>query len=122
LFWGLILASSAGSMAVAVIGWSMLADLTDVEHYRTGQRREGALNGMAALAQTGLAAFALWLVGIALSAADYHGGQQPGAAAALTIRILMSVGAAVWLIPALICCLRYPVTADRHRAIARSLH
>jgi len=55
LFWVLIPTCPAGSMAVAVIGWSMLADPTDptdVEHYRTGQRREGALNDMASLTQT----------------------------------------------------------------------
>jgi Na+/melibiose symporter-like transporter len=106
---------------VAVTGWSMLADLTDLEELRTGQRREGALNGVAALAQTALAALAVWLTGVALSAAGYHGGAHPGTAAQLTIRLLMSVGTAVWLVPGVICCLRYPLTPVRHRDICHYL-
>ncbi|MEV6343802.1 MFS transporter [Actinoplanes sp. NPDC051851] len=121
LFWALILLSSAGSMAVAVVGWSMLADLTDVEQLRTGERREGALNGLSAFAQTGLAAVVVWLASLALSAAGYDGDGAPGATASLVIRLLMSVGTALWLIPAVICCLRYPVTRERHEAVLREL-
>jgi len=78
LFWVLILINAAGSMAVAVTGWAMLADLTDADQLRTGgTRREGAIYGVGAFAQTGLAAVAILLVGIALSAVGYHGGDDP---------------------------------------------
>lgn len=121
IFWVLVLASSAGSMAVAVTGWSMLADLTDVERLRTGQPRAGALYGLAAFAQTGLAALALWLVGVVLSASGYRGDDEPDAGARLAIRLLMSVGTAIWLVPALLSCLRYPLTQQRHREVQRAL-
>jgi GPH family glycoside/pentoside/hexuronide:cation symporter len=109
-------------MAVAVTGWSMLADLTDLEQLRTGERREGALNGLSAFAQTGVAAVAVWLASLALSAAGYHGTGDPSPTARSMIRVLMSVGTAVWLIAAIVCCLRYPLTRDRHREIHRALH
>ncbi|MEZ0091000.1 MFS transporter [Streptacidiphilus sp. EB129] len=121
LFWALIATSSAGSMAVAVTGWSLLADATDVEELRTGERREGALYGLAAFAQTAAAALVVWLAGLALTAAGYHGGTQPATTARDTIRILMSLGTAIWLIPGILCALRLRLTRGRHHAIRQAL-
>lgn len=116
-FWLLILVSSVGSMAVAVTGWSMLADLTDAEQLRTGKRRAGAIYGLGAFAQTGLAAVAVLLVGLVLSAVGYDGEGTPSTDVCFTIRLLMSFGASIWMVPGLLCCWRYPLTPMRHRAI-----
>lgn len=121
LFWVLILVNAAGSMAVAVTGWAMLADLTDADQLRSGARREGAVYGLGAFAQTGLAAVAILLVGIALSAVGYHGGDAPTPEAVTTIRVLMSLGTSVWMLPGLVFCLRYPLTTTRHQAIRTCL-
>ena len=48
-------------MAVAVTGWSMLADVTDVDELLSGQRREGMYYGVIAFAQTATAALVVWL-------------------------------------------------------------
>ncbi|MFJ7496130.1 MFS transporter [Streptomyces sp. NPDC097727] len=117
LYWVLLLLSSSGSMAVAVTGWSMLADLTDAEQLRTGSRREGAIYGLGAFAQTGLGAIAVLLVGLVLSAVGYDGDGEPSPDAVFAIRVLMSLGAAVWMVPALFFCLRYPLSTQRHKAI-----
>ncbi|WP_328842769.1 MFS transporter [Streptomyces sp. NBC_00258] len=121
LLWTLILLSSAGSMAVAVTTWSLLADVSDIEELRTGERREGALYGLAAFAQTALAALAVWFVGLTLSAAGYHGGEHPNHTAREAIRLLMSIGTAVWLIPGILCCLRLGLTHQRHHAVRAAL-
>jgi hypothetical protein len=33
----------------------------------------------------------------------------------------MSVGTAIWLVPGILCALRYPLTTQRHAAIQRRL-
>lgn len=120
-FWALVLASAAGSMAVAVTTWSMLADICDLEQLRTGRRSEGVIFGLAAFAQTGVGALAVWVAGLTLSAVGYHGGDNPGGSARNAIAILMSVGTAIWLVPGILCALRYPLTTQRHAAIQRRL-
>ncbi|MGI5322314.1 MFS transporter [Actinomadura nitritigenes] len=120
-FWGLVVLSAPGSMAVAVTGWSMLADLTDAEQLRTGKRNEGAVYGLGAFAQTGMAAVAVLMVGLVLSAVGYDGDGTPDSTALLAIRLLMSVGTAIWLIPGMIFALRYPITTARHQAIRAHL-
>ena len=72
LFWVAIVLSSAGSMAVAVTGWSMLADVTDVDELLSGQRREGMYYGVIAFAQTATAALVVWLAGLVLELVGYR--------------------------------------------------
>ncbi|MEY9969362.1 GPH family glycoside/pentoside/hexuronide:cation symporter [Streptacidiphilus sp. MAP12-16] len=120
LFWALIVTSSAGSTAVAVTGWSLLADVTDVEELRTGRRCEGTLYGLAAFAQTATAALVVWLAALALTAAGYS-DTHTTTTALNTIRFLSSIGTAVWLLPGILCCLRLRLTRDRHHAIRLAL-
>ncbi|MGC0416402.1 MFS transporter [Embleya sp. AB8] len=121
LFWALILLGSAGSMAVAVTGWSMLADVADREELRTGRRCEGAVYGLAAFAQTAVAALVVWLVGLTLAAAGYSGGDDPDAGARTAIRVLMSVGTAIWLLPGIWCAGRIALTRADHAQVRREL-
>ncbi|MYS85767.1 MFS transporter [Embleya scabrispora] len=103
LFWTLIMLSSAGSMAVAVTGWALLPDIADIESARTGERREGTLYGLAAFAQTALAAVVVWIAALALSFAGYGGGDHPDARARHAITVLMSLGTAMWMLPGMWC-------------------
>ncbi|MEO8527946.1 MAG: MFS transporter [Pseudolysinimonas sp.] len=121
LFWLVLIASSAGSMAVAVVGWSLLADVTDVEELRSGRRREGAMYGVAALAQTGFAAILIWLVGVTLAIGGYQGGSAVGPDALLAIRILMAFGTGICLIPGIIFASRIRLTTARHDRIRAAL-
>jgi sugar (glycoside-pentoside-hexuronide) transporter len=121
LFWIAIVLSSAGSMAVAVTGWSMLADVTDVDELLSGERREGMYYGVIAFAQTATAALVVWLAGLVLELVGYQADVEQTATAMWGIRLLMSVGAAFWLIPGAFFCWLMPLTKRRHEAVLAAI-
>ena len=121
LFWALILLSSAGSMSVAVTGWSMLADVTDVDELLSGERREGMYYGVVAFAQTAAAALMVWLAGTVLAWVGYEPDVDQTSTALWGIRLLMSLGAAVWLVPGAVFCALMPLTRERHAAVLRAI-
>jgi glycoside/pentoside/hexuronide:cation symporter, GPH family len=121
LFWVAIVLSSAGSMAVAVTGWSMLADVTDVDELVSGERREGMYYGVIAFAQTAMAALVVWLAGLILDLAGYRPDVVQTESAMWGIRLLMSAGAAVWLVPGALFCWLMPLTKRRHEAVLAAI-
>jgi glycoside/pentoside/hexuronide:cation symporter, GPH family len=117
LLYALLVLSSGGSMAVAVIGWALLADVTDVEEYTSGQRREGIYYGVIAFIQTGMAALVVQGCGLVLGWTGYQADATQTATALWGIRLLISVGAVVPMLLGIVCCYLMPLTRARHEAL-----
>ena len=117
LLYALLVLSSGGSMAVAVIGWALLADVTDVEEYTSGQRREGIYYGVIAFIQTGMAALVVQGCGLVLGWTGYQADVAQSATALWGIRLLISVGAVVPMLLGIAFCYLMPLTRAKHAAV-----
>ena len=119
--------SGAGIAAAYVIPWAMVPDIVEYDQARTGQRREGSYYAFASFFQKLATGFAIWAMGLALSAAGYltpSGGNpypiQP-AEAVTAIRWFAGPVPALLLAMAIVCAWFYPITRESHQALLQEL-
>ena len=121
LFWlGLVLAS-AGGVAATLLTWAMIPDCSEVDEFKSGQRREGLYYGLATFAQQTAVALTLWLVGLSLGGVGYvpDARQTPGAL--LGIKLLFGVGTSFFALVTLVLALRLPLTREKHAALREAI-
>ena len=104
-----------------MLTWAMIPDCTEIDEFKTGERREGLYYGLVTLAQQALVALLLWLVGSALSLSGYVADAAQTPAAMWTIRLLMSVGTAVCALVAAWAAFRQPMTPEKHAALTAAV-
>jgi Na+/melibiose symporter-like transporter len=63
----------------------------------------------------------VWLAGLVLEWVGYRADAEQTTTALWGIRLLMSVGAAVWLVPGAIFCVLMPLSKRRHQAVLRAI-
>lgn len=117
LFLLLIALAAIPSAGGVLLTWAMIPDCTEVDEYKTGERREGLYYGLVTLAQQALVALLLWLVGSALSLSGYVADAVQTPSAMWTIRLLMSVGTAVCALAAAWAAFLQPMTPEKHGAL-----
>jgi Na+/melibiose symporter-like transporter len=113
--------AGAGYAAADMIPWSMLGEVVDEDELRSGERREGLYFGfftfLRKLGGAGSVAIALWV--LELSGYVANGEQSP--ATLTTIRVLTACVPGVFVLLAALVALRYPLSRERHAAIAAAL-
>ena len=111
-----------GYAVVDLMPWSMLGEVVDEDDLASGERREGVYNGffmfLRKLAGTIAVFLALTLLG-ALGFVEGDGEQPERAVHA--IRVLTSVGPAVFLALSITFAIGYPLTRQRHAEIRAQL-
>jgi sugar (glycoside-pentoside-hexuronide) transporter len=111
-----------GYAVVDLMPWSMLGEVVDEDDLASGERREGVYNGffmfLRKLAGTIAVFLALTLLG-ALGFVEGDGEQPERAVHA--IRVLTSVGPAVFLALSITFAIGYPLTRERHAEIRAQL-
>jgi Na+/melibiose symporter-like transporter len=112
---------AAGYAVVDLMPWAMLADVVDEDDLRTGERREGLYNGsftfLRKLAGALAVSLALWILDVAgLYAAD-----GPSEGALWTLRVLTSLGPALFLALSIWAARDYPLTRHRHARVLEEL-
>lgn len=121
LFWALILISPAGAVAATMLGWAMIPDCTEVDEFKTGQRREGLYYGIATFAQQTAVAVALLFTGIFLSWIGYVPDVAQSSGALLGIRLLFAFGTALFAIVTLVLAVLMPLTREKHAALRAAI-
>ena len=121
LFWALILVSPAGGVAATMLSWAMIPDCTEVDEFKTGQRREGLYYGIATFAQQTSVAVALLFTGIFLSWIGYVPDVPQSHGTLLGIRLLFAFGTALFAIVTLVLAVRLPLTREKHAALRAAI-
>jgi sugar (glycoside-pentoside-hexuronide) transporter len=120
-FYILILLASAGVVTTYMLTWAMIPDVTEVDEYKTGQRREGLYYGFASFVQKASCAIALGINGIILNWTGYVPGIPQSHDTLFGIKLLYGWGTAFFLIISIILCFLMPLTREKHRALREAL-
>ncbi|MEL7499988.1 MAG: MFS transporter [Planctomycetota bacterium] len=109
-----------GIAAAAVIPWSMLPDVIEVEQVDSGERREGAYYALISFLQKLGIGVALWAIGQLLSWSGYITPtddvplpDQPEAVVSM-IKFIIGPMTILLLLASLPFALRYPITRETH--------
>ncbi len=119
-FPGLFLASP-GVASFFIIGYAMIADVVEVDEFKSGHRREGVYFGSAFFVQKVAAAFMIWGVGLGLSHVGYVPDVPQTDTALAGIRGLYGVGSAAAFFASLVFCFFMPMTRKNHAALRECL-
>lgn len=118
---GLGLMGSIGWIAMWIITWSMIGDATEVDEWKSGQRREGLYFGFAQLIQKGGAALTMSISGWILSVYGYVPNMEQSAEAIKGIRLGSSIYCAIPTVLAVIICYFYPLSEKKHSALRQAI-
>lgn len=121
LWYVVVVFLSVGGACVYMIAWSMVPDCTEVDEFKTGQRREGLYYGIATFVQKASTAIALGLVGVILGWSGYVANIPQSESALLTIRLLLAVGVALLAIISIVVCIFSPMTREKHAALRAAI-
>lgn len=111
-----------GNCAFWTLYYSMMYDISEVDEFKTGNRREGVISAMMSFFQKLGAALATWVMGVLLSASGYDGTAmvQPESAMQM-IHFLVTLIPASLAIIAGIISIAYPITGKRFDALMNAL-
>jgi GPH family glycoside/pentoside/hexuronide:cation symporter/oligogalacturonide transporter len=122
LFWVLQGVWGATLAGAIIFTWAVIPDVTEVDEYRSGQRREGLFYSVVTLLQMLATAFAVWLVGVILGQAGYDPDAETLTDSAMwAIRIIMAVGPAVFALFVGLMAILQPMTKAKHSALTDAL-
>ena len=122
LFWILQGVWGATLAGAIIFTWAAIPDVTEVDEYKTGQRREGLFYSVITLLQMLATALAVWLVGVILGQAGYDPDAETLSSGAMSaIRLIMAVGPAVFCLFVGLMAVLQPMNKAKHAALTDAL-
>lgn len=111
-----------GNTTFWTVHYSMMYDISELDEFVNGKRREGAISALMSLFQKLGSAICMWLIGVLLSWSGYNGGLdvQPQSAQNMIFYINTLIPAMFGLL-AVACGVVYPLTAGRFSALMTAL-
>ena len=111
-----------GNSTFWTLYYSMMYDISEIDEFKSGKRREGAIAALMSFSQKLGSAVALWLMGMVLELGGYDGmsdTQSPEALNAI-IDVNTWIPGGIGILAALFAIL-YPVTRPRFNALLKAL-
>jgi GPH family glycoside/pentoside/hexuronide:cation symporter len=121
LFFATLFLASSGVAAFFVIGYGMIADVVEVDEFKSGQRREGFYFGSVFFVQKIATAFAVWMIGIILTLVGYVPDVVQTDTALLGIRALYGFGSLAAFFVSIVCCALVPINRRNHTALCEAM-
>lgn len=111
-----------GNCAFWTLYYSMMYDISELDEFKNGTRREGVISALMSFFQKLGAAIATWLLGILLSLGGYDGTMdvQPDSAINM-IEHIVTLFPSILAIAAAILAIAYPITGKRFDALLTAL-
>ena len=116
-----IMFAGFGFAAVDIMPWSMVGDVIDEDDLETGERREGLYNGLLMFIRKLAGAVAVFLALALLDLSGFQHGQEQTPSVLWMIRVLASLGPALFLFLGFLAATRYPLTRERHAEVLAAL-
>lgn len=110
-----------GYGAAHTMPWAIFPDVMDHDELESGKRREGIYAGLMMVIMKSGNAFAMFLIGVTLSAVGYIANQPQTGLALQAMRGIMTFGPWVFIIPALVAAWFFPITPERYKEIWEQL-
>lgn len=111
-----------GNCAFWTLYYSMMYDISEVDEFKSGNRREGVISAMMSFFQKLGAALATWVMGLLLSAGGYDGTAAVQSESALNmINYIVTLIPASLAIIAAVIAIAYPITGKRFDALMVAL-
>ena len=117
----LAILASIGGIATYQLGWAMIADVVEVDEFKTGRRREGLYYGVCNFAMKLGSALALFLVGQLLELIGYEPGMVQSASTILGLRVIFGPLLASIIIVSIVIAYFMPMTRAKHKALIEAI-
>lgn len=121
VFFGAMFIASSGVATLFMIGYAMIADVVEVDEFKSGHRREGLYFGSAFFVQKVIGALVPLAIGVVLKWVDYV-PDVPQTETALTgIRALYCGGSGAAFLVSIVFCYLVPITRENHAALVEAM-
>jgi sugar (glycoside-pentoside-hexuronide) transporter len=120
LFYVLFIGASLAVDFMYMVYWSMIPDVTEVDEFKSGQRREGVYFATTDFINKITKALGAFLVGVLLNVTGYVPIVPPEASITM-IRMLTSIGPAIFVMLMVVCGFLNPMTKKKHEALLKAI-
>ena len=112
-----------GNSVFWTLYYSMMYDISELDEFKTGNRREGQISALMSFFQKLGAALATWVMGLLLEFGGYDGTAAVQSEAAMSmIKNMVTIFPAVIGIAAAVIAIAYPITTKRYGALVNALN
>ncbi len=112
---------AVGASASFLLCFSMIADVVEVDEFKTGKRREGLYYGVVTFVQKMGSALSLLILGQVLEQIGYVPNTTQSAPVLLGLRILFGPVLAGLILISIVIAIFFPMTRKRHKALLEAI-